>query len=47
MWTQEVIDFIDETEPHDQHLMTRQEVEKWKEKRKEVIEYLRKLSGVH
>lgn len=47
MYSQEVIDFINRCIDIDQHLMTLQEFEKWKEKKKEVIEHIRKLSGVH
>jgi hypothetical protein len=47
MWTQDVIDFVDRCMDIDDHLMSWEEFEKWEEKRKEVIEYLRKLAGVH
>ena len=44
---QEVIDFIKNIIDKDHHLMTWKEFEKWQEKKKEVIEYIRKLVGVH
>ena len=47
MYTQEIIDFINKSVDIDHHLMNWQESKKWEEKKKEVIEYIRKLSGVH
>ena len=47
MYTQEVIDFINRSVDIDHHLMNWKESKKWEEKKKEVIEYIRKLSGVH
>jgi len=45
--TQEAINFIKGCVDKDHHLMTWEEFEKWREKQKEVIEHIRKLSGVH
>ena len=47
MHTQEVIDFIKRSVDIDLHLMDWQESKRWEEKKKEVIDYIRKLSGVH
>lgn len=44
---QEVIDFIEGLIDKDQRLMRWDEFKKWKEKKKEVVEYIRKLAGVH
>jgi len=47
MFTQESINFIERCIDIDHHLMSWKEFEKWKEKKKEVIEHIRKLAGVH
>ena len=47
MYTQEVIDFINKSVDIDHHLMSWQESNKWEEKKKEVIDHIRKLSGVN
>lgn len=48
MWTQDVIDFINRLWFYaDRETMSLEEYQEFGEKRKEVIEYLKKLSGVH